>query len=53
MIDFDAVDFTDCSSHFRLHKDELLEFNSHWLTFIENTFNHSGLSNVWLEQCKG
>ena len=38
---------------FRLHKDELIEFKSHWLTFIENIFNHSGLSNVWLDQCKG
>ena len=33
----------------KLHKDELLEFNSSWLKFIENIFNHSGLSNVWLE----
>ena len=37
---------------FRLNEDEIIEFNSHWLRFLENTFNYTGLSNIWLEQCR-
>ena len=35
---------------YRLHKDESIEFNSPWLKFIEDTFNFTGLSNVWQGQ---